>query len=168
MDMHDMHIEKIADSPGRRSFIGGSDARTIVGDDEAALLRLWREKRGKAEPEDLCGKPRRSQLGDRANANQPASPVRAAHAEFIAALAGHPPRTIPLDADAIDLEDRADHLGKVLGALSVYVAVILDDTAQNVPGRLDLPHIEAVLADLASDVTGAIQHAADDMAGRVA
>ena len=37
----------------RRSFIGGSDARTIMGDDEAALLRLWREKRGEVEPEDL-------------------------------------------------------------------------------------------------------------------
>ena len=96
------------------------------------------------------------------------SPVRAAHAEFVAALAGHPPRPIPLDADAIDLEDRADHLDKVFSALSVYVAVILDDTAQNVPGRLDLRDAEGVLADLASDLTGAIQHAADDMAGRLA
>jgi predicted phage-related endonuclease len=39
----------------RRYFIGGSDARTIMGDDEAALLRLWREKRGEVEPEDLSG-----------------------------------------------------------------------------------------------------------------
>jgi predicted phage-related endonuclease len=39
----------------RRSFIGGSDARIIMGDDETALLRLWREKRGEAEPEDLSG-----------------------------------------------------------------------------------------------------------------
>ena len=39
----------------RRSFIGGSDARTIMGDDQDALLRLWREKRGEAEPEDLSG-----------------------------------------------------------------------------------------------------------------
>src|SRR6266567_767270 len=37
----------------RRSFIGGSDARVIMGSDEAALLRLWREKRGEAELEDL-------------------------------------------------------------------------------------------------------------------
>ncbi len=37
----------------RRSFIGGSDARIIMGDDEAALVRLWREKRGEVEPEDL-------------------------------------------------------------------------------------------------------------------
>jgi len=39
----------------RRCFIGGSDARIIMGDDEAALLRLWREKRGEVEPEDLSG-----------------------------------------------------------------------------------------------------------------
>jgi predicted phage-related endonuclease len=37
----------------RRAFIGGSDARIILGDDEAALLRLLREKRGEVEPEDL-------------------------------------------------------------------------------------------------------------------
>jgi predicted phage-related endonuclease len=37
----------------RRAFIGGSDARIIMGDDEAALLRLWREKRGEVEPEDM-------------------------------------------------------------------------------------------------------------------
>jgi hypothetical protein len=96
------------------------------------------------------------------------SPVCAAHAEFVALLARHPPRPIPLDADAIDLEDRADHLGNVFRALSVYLALVLDDTAQNVPGSLDLRDVEGVLADLASDLTGAIQHAADDMAGRPA
>ena len=37
----------------RRHFIGGSDARIIMGADEAALVRLWREKRGEVEPEDL-------------------------------------------------------------------------------------------------------------------
>ncbi len=39
----------------RRYFIGGSDARIIMGNDEGALLRLWREKRGEVEPEDLSG-----------------------------------------------------------------------------------------------------------------
>jgi predicted phage-related endonuclease len=39
----------------RRSFVGGSDARIIMGNDEGALLRLWREKRGEVEPGDLSG-----------------------------------------------------------------------------------------------------------------
>jgi predicted phage-related endonuclease len=42
-------------SVDRRYFIGGSDAWVIMGSDETALLRLWREKRGEAEPEDLSG-----------------------------------------------------------------------------------------------------------------
>ncbi len=33
----------------RSYFIGGSDARIIMGDDEAALIRLWKEKRGEIE-----------------------------------------------------------------------------------------------------------------------
>jgi predicted phage-related endonuclease len=39
----------------RRAFIGGSDARIIMGNDGDRLLRLWREKRGEVEPEDLSG-----------------------------------------------------------------------------------------------------------------
>jgi predicted phage-related endonuclease len=39
----------------RRSFVGGTDARIIMGMDEAALRRLWREKRGEAGAEDLAG-----------------------------------------------------------------------------------------------------------------
>ena len=46
---------QVCNSGDRRAFIGGSDARIIMGDDEAALLRLWREKRGEVEPEDLSG-----------------------------------------------------------------------------------------------------------------
>jgi predicted phage-related endonuclease len=37
----------------RMRFIGGSDARIIMGKDEKALLRLWREKRGEEAPLDL-------------------------------------------------------------------------------------------------------------------
>jgi hypothetical protein len=40
----------------RRYFIGGSDARVIVGTDEAPLLWLWREKRVDVELEDLLNR----------------------------------------------------------------------------------------------------------------
>ena len=40
-------------SENRRQFLGGSDARVIMGADETALIRLWKEKRGEAEPEDF-------------------------------------------------------------------------------------------------------------------
>ena len=103
-----------------------------------------------------------------ASAKPSTNPVRAAHAEFVAAVAGHPPWSMPLHPDASDLEDRADHLKAVLDALSVYVAAILDDTAQNVPGGLDLRQTDALLSDLTSEATGTIQRAADAMAERVA
>jgi predicted phage-related endonuclease len=44
-----MEIRKFA---ARGSFIGGSDARIIMGNDKDMLVRLWREKRGEAEPPD--------------------------------------------------------------------------------------------------------------------
>src|SRR6516164_8029468 len=43
----------VAGLSNRRSFIGGSDARVIMGQDEKALIRLWKEKRGEIGPEDL-------------------------------------------------------------------------------------------------------------------
>src|SRR3954468_15846348 len=46
---------KLEEPQGRRSYIGGSDARVIMSENEGALVRLWREKRGEEEPEDLSG-----------------------------------------------------------------------------------------------------------------
>ena len=40
-------------SNDRRHFIGGSDARIIMGDDEHDLIRLWQEKRGELERQDF-------------------------------------------------------------------------------------------------------------------
>ena len=44
---------QLSNGGNRRTFIGGSDARVIMGSDEAALLRLWQEKRGEIEPVDV-------------------------------------------------------------------------------------------------------------------
>jgi predicted phage-related endonuclease len=48
-----MSSPMLADSRDRRSFIGGTEI--IIGDDEATVVRLWKEKRGEVEPEDLSG-----------------------------------------------------------------------------------------------------------------
>jgi predicted phage-related endonuclease len=48
-------IHFTAGPPSRRHFIGGSDARIIMSPDEVALTRLWKEKRGEVELEDLTG-----------------------------------------------------------------------------------------------------------------
>jgi predicted phage-related endonuclease len=47
-------MKPLANPPiDRRSLIGGSDARIIMGRDQEKLLRLWREKRGEVAAEDL-------------------------------------------------------------------------------------------------------------------
>ena len=38
-------FKKQPHKPDRKNFIGGSDVRIIMGKDEKALHRLWREKR---------------------------------------------------------------------------------------------------------------------------
>ena len=40
----------------RNRGIGGSDANIILSGDSERVLRLWQEKRGEAEPEDLSGR----------------------------------------------------------------------------------------------------------------
>jgi hypothetical protein len=49
-------LQRVQENPiNRRHFIGGSDARVIMGQDEKALIRLWQEKRGEVGPEDFSG-----------------------------------------------------------------------------------------------------------------
>jgi hypothetical protein len=93
--------------------------------------------------------------------------VGAAYAAFIAALVRYPPRTIPCDLDAADFENRADHLNRLFTALSTYLNTVLADTAQNVPGGLDLRQFDALLSDLTSDVTGTLQRVTEDMGRRI-
>ena len=55
LSLSDLIMAPHSRKPDRRLFIGGSDAPTIMSPDEADLIRLWKEKRGEAEPEDLSG-----------------------------------------------------------------------------------------------------------------
>lgn len=48
-------LKKQSQSIDRRHFIGGSDARIIMGKDQKALTRLWKEKRGEIGGLDLSG-----------------------------------------------------------------------------------------------------------------
>ena len=48
-------MKKSAHHRSRTEFIGGSDARIIMGKDQKALSRLWREKRGEEASLDLSG-----------------------------------------------------------------------------------------------------------------
>jgi hypothetical protein len=92
------------------------------------------------------------------------NPVRAAHTEFLAALAGNAPHPIRSDGDSEDLEGRADHLEKVFAALHVYLTAIIADTAHNIPGgSLDRRYLDNVFQDLSADALGIIRNAAEEM-----
>jgi hypothetical protein len=92
------------------------------------------------------------------------NPVRAAHTEFIAVLAGNVPHPIYANMDSEDLDGRADHLEKVFAALHVYLTAIIADTAQNIPGgTLDRRYLNNLFNDLSADALGVIRNAAEEM-----
>ena len=92
------------------------------------------------------------------------NPVRAAHSEFVAALAGNVPHPIHSDAGSEDLEGRADHLERVFAALHVYLTAIIPDMAQTIPGvALDHRYLDNLFQDLSADALRVIRNAAEEM-----
>ena len=101
------------------------------------------------------------QLMSRGQPPKSTNPVRAAHAEFVAALAGNAPQPIRSVFDPADLDDRADHLQKVLAALHVYVAAITADLARNIPAAIvDRPYLDQLFEQFSSDALRVIRNAA--------
>ena len=92
------------------------------------------------------------------------SPVRRAHTELVAALAGNVPHAIYADVDSEDLDGRADHLEEVFASLHVYVASIIADTTRHIPdGTLDRRYLDNLFEDLSADALGVIRNAAEEM-----
>jgi len=67
---------------------------------------------------------------------------------------------IPLSPSAGDYDSRLDHLSAILAAISRYLNTALEEVAANVPGPIDLSGIEALRADLVSEIVGALHKAA--------
>jgi hypothetical protein len=98
------------------------------------------------------------QLMSRRRTPKSTSPVRLAHIDLVAALAGNLPGRIYDGAKADNLDGRAEHLEKVFAALHAYLAVIIADTAQNIPGgALDGRYPDNLFQDLSADAVGAIR-----------
>jgi hypothetical protein len=97
------------------------------------------------------------------------STVEEAHAGLIERLAVLKPSRILYIAEAQDLEERAEHLQKVLGAVLGYVGAIVADTSHVAAGgSIDRKYLLGLISDLAGDVAGSIANAAGDLAaGRV-
>ena len=90
--------------------------------------------------------------------------VRAAHAEFVAALAGNAPHPIRSDAHWEALKGRADHLEKTIAALHVYLSAIITEAAQDIPAStLDRRYLDNLFQDLSADALCVIRNAAEEM-----
>jgi hypothetical protein len=91
------------------------------------------------------------------------NPLRVAHSEFVAALAGNSD-PIYSGTNADDLDARPGHLENILASLHAYLAVIVGDTARNIPGAtLDHRSLDNLFQDLSADAVGAIRKAAKQM-----
>ena len=106
------------------------------------------------------------ELMSRGRPSKSTSSVRAAHTEFVAALAGNAPRPIRSDTDWKALETRADHLEKVFAALHVYLTAVIAETAQDIPvSTLDRRYLDSLFQQFSVDALGAIRDAAAEMRG---
>ena len=104
-----------------------------------------------------------------AGAKPSTSPVLTAYAEFHSRLGEGTAAVNPARSLRCRFPEIASiYLKALLTVLSAYLNAIIDDTAKNVPGGLDLPQIDALLSDLASDVIGTLQNAVERMGWRVA
>ena len=104
------------------------------------------------------------QLMSRGQPLKSTSPVRLAHTEFVATLAGNVPHPIYAEVDSEDLEERANNLERLFAALQAYLTAIIADTAHNVPGgSLDRRYLDSLFRDLAADALGVIRNAAEEM-----
>ena len=70
-------------------------------------------------------------------------------------------------ADPCDITDRAEHIEKVLTAVTDYVKAILADTVDYVPaGAFVARDLSGLLNDTVSDVVGGVQKAAEECGER--
>jgi len=102
-----------------------------------------------------------------APATTPAAPspsVQAAHAALVGLLLRLKPNRIlgTYAADRLDVLERADHLEKMLAAVTVYAKAIVADTARMAPIGY-VADETGLLKDTASDIVSALKNAVDKM-----
>ena len=72
------------------------------------------------------------------------------------------PHLIGLRASGADIEERAEHLRKVLGAVTSYVKAVVGDTRYHAACTIE--DETGFLADAASDIVGALRNAGERQA----
>jgi len=106
------------------------------------------------------------QLMSRGRPPKYTSPVRAAHIEFVAALAGNVPRPIHSGTDWKALQGCANHLQNVFAALHAYATAIVAEIAEKIPGsKVDRHYLDSLFQQFSADASGIILDAAAELRG---
>jgi hypothetical protein len=104
------------------------------------------------------------ELMSRGRRQKSTGPVRAAHTELIAALAGNPPNPIYRDVNSDDFDARVDHLEQMFAAIHVYLTAVIADTAQYIPdAALDRRYLDSLFQDLSADAANVVRNAAEEI-----
>lgn len=92
-------------------------------------------------------------------------PVTAAqhYANFVAAITATVPTPIGIYAEAIDVEERAQHVDAVMKAAMEYVAAIVRDTAASSSAHIDCAYIAGCMDDYRGEATGELIEAANQL-----
>jgi len=89
--------------------------------------------------------------------------IRTAFSDLLVALADNHPVNIIGEADAADMEERAEHVQGLLTAVEVYLAVVLADAKHRTSGiTLDV-NVTGILSDTRGDIVGTFRIAAEQM-----
>jgi hypothetical protein len=89
------------------------------------------------------------------------SPVRTAFSDLLVALADNHPVNIIGEADACDLEERAEHVQRLLGAVETYLEAVLTDAKHRTSGFYFDVNVMGVLSDTRGDLVGTFRIAAE-------
>jgi|GEM_PF-1590987 len=93
----------------------------------------------------------------------PAPTIRIAFSDLLVALADNHPVNIIGEADAADMEERADHMQAVLSAVEKYAEAVLADAKYRTSGLDFDVNVTGRLSDMQGDLVGAFRNAADAM-----
>jgi hypothetical protein len=92
--------------------------------------------------------------------------VTDAHAHLIQRIITNKPHHLPSWhlADALDFEDRAEHLRRLLVDVETYVRAVMVDMARSSNIHVDTD-VTGCLSDMRGDVVGSLLNAADEVRG---
>lgn len=88
--------------------------------------------------------------------------IRIAFADLLVRLADNPPANIIGLVDAADLEERADHLQRLLSDVGTYITAVLTDAKYTASVQSDV-NVMGLLEDMRGDIVGAFKNAAEQM-----